>query len=239
MKIGFEKGTKCAAQVTNFKKYSPFNGQYALFIIVKYEQSKSIKKIQRAFRREFYPKAPRKVPNIVAFTRILKRFKEETALEPQAPTGGSSEPLQNNIETYYYYGQNSKCHVRQAVRVLDLRNGAIWRISKKNLKWKAHKQQVTQCLILAKKKSRLEACTFRLSFKDKWLQRVTWSDEKWFVLKQWPNEQTYRHWAPWNCKKAHGEKVMAWVGASAGDSSLFFGLRGSVNSNEHHEYIST
>ena len=40
----------------------------------------------------------RKVPNILNFTRIVKRIKQETALRPQAPAGRSSEPLQNNID---------------------------------------------------------------------------------------------------------------------------------------------
>ena len=58
---------------------------------------------------EFYQKNPRKVPNILAFTRILKRFQEESALRPQVPAGRSSEPLRNNIEAVKnFFEQNSK-----------------------------------------------------------------------------------------------------------------------------------
>ena len=42
----------------HFRKDSPFNGQLASLIIAKYEQSKSIKEVQRAFRTEFYSKSP-------------------------------------------------------------------------------------------------------------------------------------------------------------------------------------
>ena len=144
----------------HFRKNSPFNGQQASFIIVKYKQSKS-NKVKRVFRKEFYPKALRKVSNILAVTSILKHFKEETALRPQAPAGRSSEPLQYNIQTVkIYFEQNPKCHVRQAARVLDLSYGVIWKILRKNLKWKAYKAHLTQCRRPAIKESRLAACTF-------------------------------------------------------------------------------
>ena len=105
----------------HFRKNSPFNGQQTSFIIVKYEQSKSIKDVQRTFRRKFHSKVPRKVHNILASTGILKYFKEETALRPQSHACRSSESLQNNIETVkIYFRIILKCHVRQAARVLVL-----------------------------------------------------------------------------------------------------------------------
>ena len=60
-----------------FRKNSPFNGEQAAFILTKYEQSKSIKEVQRAFRKGFYPKNLCEAPNILAFTRNMQRFKEE------------------------------------------------------------------------------------------------------------------------------------------------------------------
>ena len=108
-----------------FRKNSPFNRQQVSFIVVKYEQSKSIKAVQRAFRREFYPKSTRKVPNILSFTRTLKRFKEETALWPQVPGGRTSESLQNNIDTVKnHFEQNRKwqCKANGKSAWLELRS---------------------------------------------------------------------------------------------------------------------
>ena len=215
----FKKMDQIRSPNRRFRKNSPFNGEQAAFILTKYEQSKSIKEVQRAFRKGFYPKNPREVPNILAFTRIMQRFKEESALRPQVPAGRSSEPLRNNIEAVKkIFEQNPKCHIREAARVLGLSYGAIWKILRKNLKWRAYRPHLTQCLSPANMESRLAACTFWLKFEEEWFQRVIWSDEKWFVLKQSPNKQICRHWAPSNphtvieCKKAHDEKVMAWVG---------------------------
>ena len=91
--------------------------------------------------------------------------------------------------------------------------------------------------------SRLADCTFWLTFADDWFQRVIWSDEKWFVLKQSPNKQISRYWAPSNphtvieCKKAHGEKVMAWVGIVDGRILPVVWFQGSVNSKVYLEQV--
>ena len=104
-----------------FRKNSPFNGEQAAFILTKYEQSKSVEEVQRAFRKGFYPNNPREVPNILGFTRIMQRFKEKSALRPQVPAGRSSEPLRNNIEAVKkFFEQNPKCHIREAARALGL-----------------------------------------------------------------------------------------------------------------------
>jgi hypothetical protein len=60
-------------------------------------------------------------------------------------------------------------------------------------------------------------------------------DEKWFVLKQFPNRQNDRFLVPANlhelieCKQAHGAKVMAWVGIVDGRCLPVVWLEGSVN----------
>ena len=118
--------------------------------------------------------------------------------------------IAEKIETLkIYFEQNPKYHVTQAARLLCLRYGAIWRIFEEKSKMKPH---LTLCLGPANKESRCAAFTFWLSFEEEWFQRVIWSDENWFVLKQSPNKQTYWHWALSNprrlieCKKAHGKK---------------------------------
>ena len=58
----------------HFRKNSLFNGQQASFFIVKYKQSKSIKEVQRAFRRKFYPKAPRKDAQYLGIHKNFETF---------------------------------------------------------------------------------------------------------------------------------------------------------------------
>ena len=71
-------------------KKRPFNGKQGTLFLIKYEQCKNF---QRAFGKEFYLENVRQVPNIPAFTRILQRFKEESAHRQQVHAGRSSERL--------------------------------------------------------------------------------------------------------------------------------------------------
>lgn len=65
-----------------FRETSLFTEEQVTFIVMKFEDLKSMKLVQRSFRKEFYPKNPRKVPYILAFYRIVKRFKEEESVHP-------------------------------------------------------------------------------------------------------------------------------------------------------------
>ena len=51
-----EKMDQICSPNRSFRKNSPFNEKQAAFILTKYEQSKSIKEVQRKFRMEFYQK---------------------------------------------------------------------------------------------------------------------------------------------------------------------------------------
>ena len=55
----------------------------------------------------------------------------------------------------------------------------------------------------------MDACIFWLTLEEEWFERVILSDEKWFVLNA--QSPVNRHEFV-ECKKAQGEKAMAWVG---------------------------
>ena len=94
--------------------------------------------------------------------------------------------------------------------------GTVWNVLRKKLIWKAYKPHKSQVLSPANKLARKTACEFWLSFDESWFERIIWTDEKLFVLRS--HSQNDRYWAPANphevveCKKAHGGKIMAWVG---------------------------
>ena len=71
-----------AAPRRRFKKNYPFLKEEATFIIMKFAEAKSMKKIQWLFRSKFFPKNPRKVPDIWTFYRVIERFKEEGTSHP-------------------------------------------------------------------------------------------------------------------------------------------------------------
>ena len=117
-----------------------------------------------------------------------------------------------------FFNRRPKAHIRLASDQLGMSIGKVWNILRKSLKWKPYRPHLGQILSPANKESRLAACMFWLTFTEEWFEKVCWSDEKWFVLHQSPNCKNDVKWAPENpntvvqCKKAHGAKVMAWVG---------------------------
>ena len=87
----------------------------------------------------------------------------------------------------------------------------------------------------------MDACKFWLTFEKEWFERVIWSDEKWFVLDE-PRYQNDRYWSPVNrlveCKKANGEKAMAWVSTIEGRCLPVVWFDRSVNWEVYPEKVS-
>lgn len=142
-----------------------------------------------------------------------------------------------------FFTENDRSHIREASDRLNLSMGTVWKVLRKNLKWKAFKPHKVQVLSPANKLARKSACEFWLTFPESWFERVIWTDEKWFVLRSPPHSQNDRYWAPANqhevveCNKAHGEKIMAWVGIVDGRCLPVVWFNGSVNSDVYLDQV--
>ena len=79
-----------------------------------------------------------------------KRFKKESALRPQVPDGRSSELLRNNIETENFFEQISKNAQGIQQESSALSYGAIGKILRENIKWRAYWPHFMQCLSSAR-----------------------------------------------------------------------------------------
>ena len=114
----------------------------------------------------------------------------------------------------------------------------IWRILREQLKWKAYRPHTAQVLSEANKAKRLAACQWFIEQPiDFFEKQVIFSDEKYFVLRQGPNKQTDRFWAPVNphelveCKEQQGgKKAMCWCGMVDGRVLGPFWVEGSMDS---------
>ncbi|XP_043212879.1 uncharacterized protein LOC122376980, partial [Amphibalanus amphitrite] len=93
--------------------------------------------------------------------------------------------------------------------------------------------------------ARMDSCEFWLTHDEEWFERVLWSDETWFVLHPSPNKKNTVCWLPENpnklvpCKKAQGQKVMAWVGVVEWKCLPVHWFTGSVNSDAYLEMLQT
>lgn len=217
------------------RRNSPFTADQLIFITCKFGDNFTLSETRRAFGTMFYPKNYKRIPNLKAFERVRKRLETTANAHTQHPPGLASVSAEDIESVRRYFDEHKKAHIRQATLELNLSYGKIWRILRQELKWKSYRPHQVQALSLPNKLSRMAACSYWLTFNEDWFERVIWTDEKWFLLKQSPNKQVDRFWAPFNphelveCKQAHASKVMAWVGIVDGRCLPVVWFDGSVN----------
>ena len=93
------------------------------------------------------------------------------------------------------------------------------------------------------KADRVLFCDWLLSQEEDFKQKVIWSDEKWFVLRQKPNKQNERYWAPCDpgveveCR-ARWKKVMCCAGVWEGKLIIhWFDENTSVNGDTYLDML--
>ena len=79
-----------------------------------------------------FPKQPMSVPNILAFRKILERFKSH-AQQSQAKL----HLQRKRYKEKNFFENQPGAHIRNAVDALKFSYGIICRILRKQLKWKA------------------------------------------------------------------------------------------------------
>ena len=204
--------------IRHFQANSPFTKEQKSWVVTKFSELKSIALVKRSFRQQFCPRKPRRVPRPNAFHRLIERFERERATWPSVPSGRSSTADEEVEKVKVFFEENPAAHVRQASQQLKMVTGKVWRILRRNLRWRPCRPHLAPTLTSAHQASRLQACRFCLQHAEDYFERVLWSDEKWFVLTPAANRKNKVIWCPSNphkiipCKNAHGEKVMAWVG---------------------------
>ena len=129
------------------RKDSPFTKEQEAWVILQYGLKRSIVAVKRDFRKE-YNLQPRNVPDRQAFGRLVSRFNKSYGQVRPAATGGRNKGYgQQEIDrvTHYFQEDDTKS-IRQAVRDLNLNFSTIWRILKKELKWKSYRERHVQPL---------------------------------------------------------------------------------------------
>jgi hypothetical protein len=114
--------------IRKFRLNSPFDKEKSRFIISMFMETKSLVMVMRAFRKKFFPKAPKSVPGKSSFMRLLQRFDTETSVRPVSPLGPDLVPPEDIVLVKEYFKQNKQAHIRQAVSDLGLSYGKIWGI---------------------------------------------------------------------------------------------------------------
>ena len=84
------------------RKNSSFNIEESTFVVQKYGELKHTTFVRRAFATKFHPKCPRKVPQLVQFERLLKRFEKTDDVHHTAPPGKASTLSVVDVREYFF-----------------------------------------------------------------------------------------------------------------------------------------
>ena len=225
---------------------SPFSSKQRIWIVTKYAQVQSLMEVRRAFRKEFKVSSPSFVPHKQQFKRVVEKFNgcgDVGDPKPKPKPGGNIPPA--DVQAVKdFFDTNKEAHLKEASLDLGMSVGKIWFILRKVLKWKAYVPKRVTVLTLKQKQTRLEAARWFLSHDHNFFSsQVIWSDEKYFVLKQGPNRQIDRYWAPENlhriveCKTQSQKRAMCWTGLVDGQVLGPFWIEGTMDQYVYNELL--
>ena len=162
-----------------------FSPDQHVWIIFKYGEVKNIKLLQTAFQKEFYPTSWKKVPHISCFIRVIHRFVNSGGNAQPKKRQGNGIPDDDIKQVNDYFQSKDDAHLRDASRELGFSVYKIWLILRTKLKWRSYAPSLSACLTADNIISRLTAAEWFLNHNSTFFQdKIIWSDEKYFVLKQ-------------------------------------------------------
>ena len=178
---------------------SPFTKEQEIWIILEWGATKNITTVKRNFRTHFKVQF-KKVPSYNAFKRLVKRFEAKGKLHQATPKGKPpvSEEAIARVKDFLkpYLRRKESVSLLTISNSLDIPLATVWVVVRKKLGWFPYKPRKTIPLTEAHKQDRVNFCNWLLTKPEAFCDKVIWSDEKWFVLRQALNRQNERFWAP-------------------------------------------
>ena len=171
-----------------------FSQENKIFIVNAFAKNPSPSDVRRKFIQHFKIKGRKtKSFHIKQFIRVYEQLKKKTSsvhrISPTKPFEKRTPEAQEKVKQFFAQNQNSS--IRQGAREVDLSASTTWRILRKYLKNRFYHYAFVQPLSEAHKQQRKELCHWLLQQPEDFVQRVIWTDEKIFCLKQKPNRKTF------------------------------------------------
>lgn len=227
---------------------SPFTDEQETWIVLEFGAVRNCLAVRRRFRTKFHV-APRKIPSVVAFQRIIGRFHSTLGhVRPAVPKGRPpiSEETVDAVRQYLapFVERKEAVSLRLIAESLHISISTVWRVLRKRLHWYPYKPHAVVPLGFKHRSERREFSEWLLGKDERFPDRVIWTDEKWFTLSQAPNRQNERYWAPCNpnvdveCKVQGERKVMCWAAIVGGQVMIhWFDQGASVNGSTYMDVL--
>ena len=230
-----------------------FTKEEKRFIVKSFGRNPSPTKVRQDFLRHYNVQKGRKRDEYKPyhFARVNKEFEKNSSVTEKSKKRSCSKRTQENIDRVKTLIKDdlSVVSTREAAPKMDLSSTTLWRILKWDLKAKFYRVACVQVLSEAHKEQRRQFCEWFIAQDQDFAQKVIWTDEKIFVLKQKPHRQNIGVWANSNphliteSNDRNGLKVMIFVAVVNGKIPIVHpfiteeGRSLSVNGSVYHDLL--
>ena len=188
------------------------------FLVEKWFETKSIIKVQRAWRAKFKKV---KAPDHKTIKRWVARLQKTGTLANAPKIQPAREERRRAAASRIKAAitDNPKLSIRKLACDAEISTAMAHMILHDDLKLKPYKSQHCHALQPGDPAKRVEFATWALSLPESATEWFIFSDEAWFTLEESVNKQNDRSWLPSRPQEEieqqlHGEKVMVWCAIS-------------------------
>jgi len=226
-----------------------FSNNEKKWIVQQFGRTPSPTKVRRAFLREFKINGSAKNKyQLNKFTRVRDLFEESGTIHKQKRAAIKPKRTEEVVEEVRrFMAENSSSSLRKACQNISPTKTTMWRILRHDLHLRFYHHTTVQPLTEAHKVQRRNFCQWILEQPANIVERIVWTDEKFFCLHQKPHRKNDGEWAssnPHNIIETNDRndvKVLFFVALVKGKNPIvypFLDSNGNVMSVNRDSYLS-
>ena len=184
-------------------KVKMFSMEEKKFIVREFAKNPSPEKVRRAFISHFHIRGrATQAYKRNMFSRVRDNFEKFGSVCPRKPLKKKTKRTQEAIqEVKDFIEENPRCSLRKAEQQISPSKTTLWRILRYDLNFKFYHYKMVQSLSDVHKEQRKKYCEWLLEQPNNFVDRVVWTDEKFFCLNQKPHRKNDGTWCDENPRK--------------------------------------
>jgi hypothetical protein len=178
-----------------------FSLEEKTFIVRAFSKNPSPTKVRRDFLRHYNVQKGRKQAHykLKQFIRVNEEFEKSGSVVKKPKNRPCTKRTAENLnELMNMMAEGDQLSLRQAAPNLSVSATTAWRMLRYDAKAKFYRITSVQPLTEAHKEQRRQFCEWLLEQEEDFVQRVIWTDEKFFVLRQKPHRKNDGKWSTSN-----------------------------------------
>ena len=229
-----------------------FSHEQQIFIIKSFARNISPNKVRREFLEAYKIQGGRMRSKYrpIDFARVNKHFETKGSTARTKKECNKTKRTAEKLEEINdLLSEETMLSVRKIAPTVSVSASTVWRILRYDLKARFYHPATVQPLSVSHIEQRKVFCSWILEQPADLVQRIIWTDEKIFVLKQRPHRKNDGRWAKENPQEVvetndrNGQKIMIFVAIVNGRIPIVHAFVGddgrnqSVNGNVYLELL--